>query len=73
VRVERVLREGRGSMEITRRIEKMEKEIAEIKGELEEIKQSLARVEENIKWIEKMIKWAFGIAGFIGGLIITIL
>jgi len=58
-------------VDILRRIERIEEDVAEIKGCLNDISHTVARVEEDIKWIIRMIKWLFGVIGFLVGLILT--
>jgi len=60
-------------MDIVRRMEKMEREIAEIKGDLVEIKEGLTRVEESIEWIKTIVKVTFSLFGVIIGVIIAVM
>jgi len=60
-------------MDIVRRMEKMEKEIAEIKGDLVEIKEGLSRVEESIEWIKTIVKVTFTLFGVIIGVMVTVM
>jgi len=60
-------------MDIVRRIERVEEDIAEIKGYLNDMSHTLARVEEDVKWQTRLIKWLFGVIGFLAGLILTLL
>ena len=60
-------------MDIVRRMEKMESEIAEIKSDLVEIKEGLSRVEESIEWIKTIVKVTFSLFGVIIGVIIAVM
>ena len=60
-------------MDIVRRMEKMEKEIAEIKGDLVEIKEGLSRVEESIEWIKTIVKVTFSLFGVIIGVMVAMM
>ena len=58
-------------MDIVRRVEKIERDVAEIKKSLNDMSHVLARVEEDVKWQTRLIKWMFGAIGFLAGLILT--
>jgi len=60
-------------VDIVRRIEKIEKDVAEVKRCLNDMSHTLARVEEDVKWQTRLIKWLFGVIGFLAGLILTLL
>jgi len=60
-------------VDIVRRIERIEEDIAEIKGYLNDMSHTLAKVEEDVKWQTRLIKWLFGVVGFLAGLILTLL
>jgi len=55
-------------MEITKRIEKMEKEIVEVRKYVNDMSHILVRVEEDIKWIKFVLKWGLSLIAFIIGL-----
>ena len=55
-------------MEITKRIEKMEKEIAEVRKYVNDMSHSLVRVEEDIRWIKFVLKWGLTLIAFLIGL-----
>ena len=55
-------------MEITKRIEKMEKEIVEVRKYVNDMSHSLVRVEEDIRWIKFVLKWGLTLIAFLIGL-----
>ena len=55
-------------MEITERIEEMEKEIAEVRKYVNDMSHSLVRVEEDIRWIKFVLKYGLTLIAFLIGL-----
>ncbi|RLC76557.1 MAG: hypothetical protein DRJ03_28435 [Chloroflexi bacterium] len=60
-------------MEIGRRIERIEEDIAEIKSSLNDMSHALARVEESVEWTKMAFRILFGVIGIILGIIVTTL
>jgi len=55
-------------MDVSQRIEKIEREVREVRKYLNDISHALARVEEDIKWIRFVLKWGLTLIAFLIGL-----
>jgi len=59
-------------MDIERKIEKIEGEVAEIHKYVNDMSHTVVRMEESVEWIKTMLKWGFTIIAFLMGLLIGI-
>jgi len=55
-------------MDVSQRIEKIEREVREVRKYLNDMSHALARVEEDIKWIRFVLKWGLTLIAFLIGL-----
>jgi len=55
-------------MDISQRIEKIEREVRDVRKYVNDMSHALARVEEDIKWIKFVLKWGLTLIAFLIGL-----